>query len=166
VKNDQAFRAQYETGLKLASGPVWVVTHRPVWAVAPAAKLGPLGQVEVGLNRSEQVALHGEDLGRVELMLSGHIHEFEALDFGVGRPPQLVVGTGGDIAEDGATPAIERKDVDLDGLDAKLLQFARFGYLVLDRKGADWTGGFYDADDRLTAICTIAGRKLACAPVK
>jgi hypothetical protein len=98
-------------------------------------------------------------------VLSGHIHEFEALDFGAARPPQLVVGTGGDITENGATPAFERKHVDLDGLDAQLLQFARFGYLVLDRKGAGWTGGFYDADDRLTATCTIAGRKLACAPV-
>ena len=165
VKNDQAFRAQYEAGLKLAPGPVWIVTHRPVWAVVPAAKLGPLGQIEVGLNRSEQVALHGEDLGRVDLMLSGHVHEFEALDFGAGRPPQLVVGTGGDIAEDGATPAFVRTVVGLDGLDAKLLQFARFGYLVLDRKGPGWTGAFYDADDRLTAACSLAGRTLACAPV-
>ena len=84
-------------------------TAAGLMAVALAAKLGPLGQVEVGLNRSEQVALHGEDLGRVDLMLSGHIHAFKALDFGAGRPPQLVAGAGGDIAEDGATPAIERK---------------------------------------------------------
>jgi hypothetical protein len=163
VKNDQAFRAQYEAALKLASGPVWIVTHRPVWAVVPVTKVGG---IEVGLNRSEQAALHGEDLARVDLVLSGHIHEFEALDFGADRPPQLVVGTGGDITEDAATPAFTRKDVDLDGLDAKLLQFARFGYLMLDRNGAGWTGEFYDADDRLTARCKIAGRTLACTPVK
>lgn len=166
VKNDKAFRAQYEAGLKLADGPVWIVTHRPVWAEVPAARLGPLGQVEVGLNRSEQVALHGEDLSRVDLVLSGHIHEFEALDFGSARPPQLVVGTGGDVTEDAATPKIERKTVGLDGLDAKLLQFARFGYLLLDRTDTGWAGRFYDADDRLTATCDIAGRKLACAPAR
>jgi predicted phosphodiesterase len=146
VENDRAFRAQYEAALKLApSGPVWIVTHRPVWAVAPAARLGPLGQIEVGLNRSEQVALHGEDLSRVDLVLSGHIHEFESLDFGAARPPQLVVGTGGDVTEAGATPAFTRRTVDLDGLEAKLLQFARFGYLVLDRTRTGWAGRFYDA---------------------
>src|SRR5262249_62268246 len=109
VKTAQAFRAQYEAGLKLASGPVWIVTHRPVWAEVPAATLGPLGQVEVGLYRSEQVALHGEDLNRVDLMLSGHIHEFEALDFGAGRPPQLVVGTGGGDPRGGAQPRPPRE---------------------------------------------------------
>jgi hypothetical protein len=35
----------------------------------------------------------------VKMIVSGHIHTFEALSFGDGdplRPPQLVVGTGGD----------------------------------------------------------------------
>jgi hypothetical protein len=168
VKNDKPFRRQFEEGLKLApaADKVWIVTHRPVWAVAPAAKLGPLGQLDVGLNRSEQVALHGEDLGRVGLVVSGHIHEFESLDFGPSRPPQLVVGTGGDVAEDGATPSFTRRTVDLDGLDARLLQFARFGYFLLDRTRTGWSGAFYDADDRLTATCKIADRQLACWPVK
>jgi hypothetical protein len=167
IKNDKAFRQQFEEGLKLApaSETVWIVTHRPVWAVAPAAKLGPLGQLEVGLNRSEQVALHGEDLSRVGLIVSGHIHEFESLDFGPSRPPQLVVGTGGDVAEPGARPSFTRRTVALDGLDARLLQFARFGYLVLDRTRTGWSGAFYDADDRLTATCKIADRRLACATV-
>lgn len=166
VAHDAPFRAEVEAGLKLApTGPVWLVTHRPVWGVVPAAKLGPLGQLEVGLNRSEQVALHGADLGRVDLVVSGHIHEFEALDFGPGRPPQLVVGTGGDITEEGATPKINRAEVSLDGLQAKLLQFARFGYLMLDRTPDGWSGGFYDAQDRLTATCAVTGRRLACTPV-
>jgi hypothetical protein len=168
IKNDGPFRAQFERGLALAphGEKVWIVTHRPVWAVAPAAKLGPLGQLEIGLNRSEQVALHGEDLDRVGLVVSGHIHEFESLDFGPSRPPQLVVGTGGDVAESGARSAFTRQTVALDGLNAKLLQFARFGYLVLDRTKGGWSGAFYDWNDRLTATCKVADRRLACWPVK
>src|SRR5262249_18068129 len=113
----------------------------------------------------EQVALHGADLSRVELFVAGHIHQFEQVDFGTLRPPQLVVGTGGDIAEPGATPRIQNKTFELDGLDAQLLEFARFGYLVLDRTAEGGSGPCYNAQTRLTATCVIAKRRLACETV-
>lgn len=168
LKHDKEFRAEFEAAIEAAphGKPVWVVTHRPVWGLTPNGKLGPLSSVEVGLNRSEQEALHGEDLKRVDLFLSGHIHEFEALDFGPGRPPQLVVGTGGDIPEKGAKPQIQDKHVSLDGKTAHMLEFARWGYLVLDRTRNGWSGAFYDSNDELTATCRISGRKLDCRPVK
>lgn len=164
VSGDQAFRAQVVAGEALSPTPgFWLITHRPIWAIVPA-KVGPIGPVDIALNRSEQVAVRGLDLGRVQLVVSGHIHEFESLDFGPGRPPQLVVGTGGDIAEKGTSPRIDRRTIEIDGKSADFMQFARFGYLVLDRDGNGWKGGFHDVWDKVVATCRIAARHLTCAP--
>jgi predicted phosphodiesterase len=166
ARDEGAFRAQVAAGLARAGGePVWLVTHRPIWAIVPA-KLGPIGPLDVPINPTEQAAVSGLDLARVQMVVSGHIHEFEALDFGPSRPPQLVAGTGGDITEDGAPTRMRHRDVEIDGKTADLLQFARFGYLVLDRDGTSWKGAFHDLDDRVIATCLIAERRLSCAPVK
>jgi hypothetical protein len=166
VRGDKPFRAEVEAGLATAGGePVWLVTHRPVWAIVPA-KLGPIGPIDVSINPTEQAAVRGLDLSRVQMVVSGHIHEFEALDFGPSRPPQLVAGTGGDITEDGAPTRMTHHPVEIDGKTADLLQFARFGYLVLEREGTGWKGAFHDLDDRVIATCLVAERRLSCAPVK
>ena len=58
-----AFSAQLDA-LKgeLSQGAGWIVTHRPIWGLAPVVRLGPLGPVEVSLNQTEQKAVQGHDL--------------------------------------------------------------------------------------------------------
>ena len=66
-----------------AAAPVWLVHHRPIWA----AITGPLG-IPIGgnltlMDASRINAQKGAPLipHAVELMLSGHIHTFEAINF-------------------------------------------------------------------------------------
>ncbi len=157
----------------LAKSPGWIVTHRPVWGLAPVVRLGPIGPLDVSINATEQAAVRGRDLGAVQMVLSGHIHDFGSFDFGPAHPAQLIVGTGGDIGEPADTPRIQAHPVQIDGAVADWLSFDRFGYLVLDRQETselgvppDWTGTFYDADDRPVVDCRLHQRALRCEPTK
>ena len=149
-------------GAALDQGNGWIITHRPVWGLIPVARLGPTAPLEVGLNFAEQDAVRGRALGGVQMVVSGHVHHFQALDFGPKRPAQLVVGTGGDIGEkaDLARVYTERRVVD--GLDANVFSFSRFGYYLMEKDGEDWSGTFHDAGDRVRARCRLHERRLTC----
>jgi hypothetical protein len=138
--------------------PAWIVTHRPIWN---SSRLGDL--LADGLvNATERQAVKGRDLTGVDLVLSGHVHNFTSLGFGAARPSQLVVGTGGDTLDmdDAPPPAVGAAVID--GLRADIFSMGRFGYFVFDRRGADWQGRFFDARDRVAAICLLHARALIC----
>lgn len=148
----------------LARRPGWIITHRPIWGLAPVARLGPLGPLEVPLNATQQKAARGRDLAAVQMVVSGHVHHFASYSFGPGRPAQLIAGTGGDEGADADTAWVRAVTPTIDGLQARGITFDRFGYLLLDRAGADWIGAFRDLDDRVLATCRLHGRDLACRP--
>ncbi len=159
---------------ELAHSPGWIVVHRPIWGLAPVARLGPLGPFNVALNATEQAAVKGRDLDAVRMVLSGHVHHFSSFDFAASglaasRPAQLVVGTGGDVGLPADSPRITRDKVLLDGLEAVHTEFDRFGYMVLDRAGEgadDWRGVFYDAQDHPVVDCRLQARALTCTPAR
>lgn len=142
--------------------PAWIVTHRPVWN---AVRLGPLLADGV-VNRTERAAVKDRDLADVQLILSGHVHNFTSLAFSAVRPPQLVVGTGGDLMALNDTPPPASGTVSVDGLQAQAFTMGRFGYFVFDREGADWVGAFHDLSDAVAATCRLHHRSLTCsAPI-
>jgi hypothetical protein len=49
-------------------------------------------------NKLLRLALGADMPAGVRMIVSGHIHFFQAVDFGGVRPPQLVVGTGETIS--------------------------------------------------------------------
>jgi hypothetical protein len=152
------FAARLDSVPKTAGGePVWIVTHRPFWFAFPVAGALTDGKT----NQTERAAVKGLDLSGVALVLSGHVHNLTSLDFGPARPPQLIVGTGGDVL-DGKPPAISG-NANVDGLAAQVFTFGRFGYFVFDRQGDDWVGAFYDLADTVVARCHLHARELSCA---
>jgi len=159
------FVAQLDAfGPALARQPGWIVTHRPIWAVTPVTRLWPFDPIEAKLNETEQAAVRGRDLSAVQMIVSGHVHHFAAYDFLGRRPSQLVAGTGGDVGEDGDMADIRQGKIKIDGATAQRLTFDRFGYLLLDRAGADWVGSFWDLKDRVVAACRLHNRQLSCEP--
>jgi predicted phosphodiesterase len=143
--------------------PTWIVTHRPVWNVL---RLGDLLGDGL-LNATERAAVKRSDLAGVDLIVSGHVHNFASLSFGRVRPAQLIVGTGGDTLEVDAAPPPATATTEVDRLPAAAFAMGRFGYFVFDRdgQGADWRGAFHDLTDRIVATCLLRGRALTCRAV-
>ena len=133
--------------------PVWFVHHRPIWS--PIA--GPLN-IPVGGNRT-LIAAAGEALlpSTVQLMLSGHIHAFEAINYDGTVPPQIVAGNSG--ANLHRTPRNLRGSIfqGRSGVTVKDgLSVGGFGFLLFTRAGEDWTIDLYDAEGSAQGACRLA----------
>jgi hypothetical protein len=157
-----AFGARLDAMKRLQGAePGWLVTHRPIWFAFRAG-----GKLVDGMtNATERAAVKDRDLAGVQMVLAGHVHNFTSLDFGPGRPAQLIVGTGGDLLN-GEPASSLSGSVSLDGLDAATYTMDPFGYLVLDRAGKDWVGAFHDLTDAVVATCRLHDRTLHCEDAK
>jgi hypothetical protein len=114
-------------------------------------------------NKVLQLALGADMPTGVRMIVSGHIHFFQAVDFGSVRPPQLVVGTGGDNLA--ALPPFSVIGADING--AKVVDsatYSGFGYMVWDRAGSAWSGTLFDVNGRPINHCRLANRSLGCRP--
>jgi len=96
----------------------------------------------------------------VALMLAGHIHTFEAINYEKGLPPQIIAGEGGDL--------LDKAPADLGGRyvgTAKIssgLSLPDYGFLLLTRGNDRWTIDVLDADGRRERNCLFFARKLGC----
>ncbi len=121
-------------GLGALPAPVWLLHHRPIWA----AISGPLG-LPIGGNLT-LIAAAGKALipPSVTLMLSGHIHTFEAINYEGTVPPQIVAGNGGDNLD--VTPKNLKGSIfqGHSGVVVKDgLSVGGFGFLLLTRGGPE-----------------------------
>jgi len=163
------------TGLAAVPAPVWFVHHRPIWA----AITGPLG-IPIGGNLQlidavRLASLHGEPpiAPGVELMLSGHIHTFEAINYAKDVPPQIVAGNGGDNLD--VTP-LNLRGAQFQGHSgvtvADGLSVAGFGFLLMTRAEGGWTIDLYDPAAQPKGQCRFiapqngARGRLDCAALK
>lgn len=151
----ETYAAELDSLTKV-TGPVWFVHHRPTWA----AITGPLG-IPIGGNlslieASRKLAIKGEPPipHSVSLMLSGHIHTFEAINYQQDVPPQLVGGNGGDRLD--ITPRNLRGStfVGHGGVTvADGLSVGGFGFLLMTRAADGWTIDLYDPQAKPKGQC-------------
>ncbi len=158
---DAAKVAGYAAQLKTLLGDVpphaWLLTHRPVWAL----EQGPDAKPGETLNATEQAAIRGLVPANLDMVLSGHVHDFTSYEFGPGRPAQLVVGEGGD-AKDAITQPVN-PGIAIEGMSIRhALAIADYGYVVLHRTSQGWTGTVYAITDQVMAHCRLHGRDLTC----
>jgi hypothetical protein len=156
VQPDNESYAAELAGLGAIAGPVWFVHHRPIWG----AVTGPLG-IPVGGNLTlidaDRIAVqHGAPLlaPNVELMLSGHLHTFEAINYAKTVPPQIVAGNGGDDLL--ITPK-NLRGTQFQGHSgvtvADGLSVGGFGFLLMTRTEGGWTIALYDSAGTKTRTC-------------
>ncbi|HWB52361.1 MAG TPA: metallophosphoesterase [Stellaceae bacterium] len=151
-----AYGAQLARLLQDAPAHSWLLTHRPVWALAQGKLAGK------PLNLTEQAAIKGHVPPGLDMVVSGHLHDFMSYSFGAQRPSQLVVGVGGDTMLDLADAPLAGATID--GMKTSAgFALERFGFFLLERTGDGWNGTLYAEDDKTAlAHCTIAGRALDC----
>jgi len=141
--------------------PAWLIGHRPIWGVEGTTSTPPyqcdnqpgtgVAQPYGVLNRTLQCALAGpaaeELLPKLDLLLAGHMHRFESLEFaaGSGRPRLLVVGNGG-VLEDTEPPTGSFSQV-VDGVDTNGFAVEQFGFVTFTRgAGDEWRGAVTTVD--------------------
>jgi hypothetical protein len=113
------------------------------------------------MNLTEQAAIKGHVPDTLDLVVSGHLHDFTTYDYGGGHPAQLIAGTGGDTLLPLADHPLVGSEVD--GIKVeKGMMLAQFGYFVMDRAAGGWTGTFFGLDDKALATCRFADRSLDC----
>jgi calcineurin-like phosphoesterase family protein len=141
----------------LANPPphAWLLTHKPVWAMAQGELSG------LTTNQTEQAAIQGRVPAGLDLVLAGHLHDFISYEFGPERPAQLIVGTGGDtLLALGRAPIA---GAEIDGMTVRQgFASARFGYLIMERAAAGWDGTLYAPDGAVIARCRLAERAIGC----
>ena len=102
----------------------------------------------------------------VDVLLAGHIHLWEQVDFAGRQPSQFVAGFSG-TQEDvvpmprklpaGVTPT---PGTPVHGFDAIV---ASFGFMTLERSGRrSWRANVFDKDGELMHQCSIEGRRSHC----
>jgi len=153
-----AYRAEF-AALGNETAPLWLLSHRPVWG----AVSGPLG-IPVGGNATLIEAVGTGGIPKpVELLLSGHIHAFEAMNYKDKAPPQIIIGGGGDKLDDtpkdlkgaifqGSSGVSVKDGLSIDG----------FGFLLLTKAAAGWDIQLYDQNGAPVRKCAFAGRRVDC----
>jgi hypothetical protein len=133
----------------------WLLLHRPVWAMAQAELSG------LPESLTEQAAIRGHVPPALDLVLSGHLHDFLSYEFGPERPAQLIVGTGGDtLLKLGRAPIV---GAEIDGMPVRRgFATERFGYFIMERTATGWDGTLYAPDDAVLARCDLSGRDIDC----
>jgi len=77
-----------------ADGPVWLLTHRQTWS-ANLLSNGDFFDGSRAWQLSQEAALPDGLPATIALVVSGHVHEGQALVFEGERPPHLILGNGG-----------------------------------------------------------------------
>ncbi len=150
----EVYRAEFQNLSKLAPAPIWLAMHRPI---AGAVRMFGF---TVGGNRTLIASLDDGMLAPVKLMLSGHIHAFEAINYEGNHPPQLLAGNGGDKL-DNASASLANTNLGTwhvkDGIS-----LPGFGFLLMTQEGEDWRIDVHGVDGTIERVCTFAKGRLDC----
>jgi hypothetical protein len=146
---------------------LWLTTHRPIWA----AITGPLGLPIGGSINLIQATGDLSAFKAISLMLSGHIHAFEVLNYSGKNapPPQIVAGHGGDNLD--TTPLDLHGTVfqGHSGIGVKDgLSIRGFGFLMMTRTpGSEgWSIQLYDSAGVPGAQCQFEMGRVFCLKPK
>jgi hypothetical protein len=139
--------------------PVWALMHRPIWA----AVSGPLG-LPIGGNATEIEAAGKTGIPKpVELLIAGHIHTFEAINYKDKVPPQILAGGGGDLLD--KTPEDLKGTIfqGSSGVSVKDgLSINGFSFLLMTKAANGWDIQVYDRQGAPIRLCTFAGGRVDC----
>jgi calcineurin-like phosphoesterase family protein len=141
-----------------SSAPSWLLSHHPLWAF-----VGDDGKLDSLTTPLQQDS--GNDLdAKVQLVLAGHIHLFEALGFAGDRVPSVVAGMSGTKLD----PAIQAQLVgqEIAGATVNAASTSdEFAYGIVEPHGGGWRLTVHDVKGKKKVECEIAGATLSCKDV-
>ncbi|MFO1312595.1 MAG: metallophosphoesterase [Burkholderiales bacterium] len=164
------YKAEFESVFRLGARTprAFFVSHHPVlgFAANPGDPQNPFPG-NGGL-QSVLTPMYGPALfpSNVEVVLSGHNHVLEVVNFSSGHPAQLITGNGGDWADQPfPVPFPAGKQPAPGAVVAQILSTTRFGFMVMERDGAGWSMRAYDFDGKPMTTCRVVAREANCVPL-
>ncbi|GAX53393.1 metallophosphoesterase family protein [Streptomyces olivochromogenes] len=167
------FQAVNQAALQSPANDFFVVTHKPLWMVKASGN--PPNSAE-WLTRVLDAAVADTSLHRladnVRLVLSGHIHLYQMLDFNSPRPPQLTVGSSGGTLDNGPDdtkvvgqligtqpPQAVTQSITQEQNPPQNLAGV-FGYAVLNDNAGTWNLTFHDTAGAVRGkTCALSASK-------
>lgn len=151
----------------------YFLSHHPLLAFAPIDKAGA---TKPGGSRGLQSAfasVYPERLfpDKVDVVLHGHVHLFEALSFSTPHPLSLVMGNSGSATEGRAPITVPTGTAVFPGaLIDDYASRSDYGFALMERVGdtrsTHWQLTEYDTLGRAQIVCDIQGTKSRCTPVQ
>lgn len=156
----QDFAKLKELARRAPGREIWLATHRPLWGVLTYNGMPAGGNATMIKAAGDLSAFKA-----ISLMLAGHIHTFEAINYqGHKVPPQIVAGHGGDNLD--VTPVDLRGTIFQGDSGVHVdtgLSVGGFGFLMMTRTGADtWSIQLYDSDGTAEKQCEFDGQRIFC----
>lgn len=148
----------------------YFLSHHPLLAFAPIDKTGA---AKPGGSRGLQSAfasVYPERLfpDKVDVVMHGHVHLFEALSFATKHPVSLVMGNSGSATEGRAPVAVPAGTAAFPGaLVDDYASRSDYGFALLERVGdaqsaQQWRLTEFDTLGRAQIVCDIQGTKSRC----
>ena len=133
----------------------WLVTHHPLWGIGEDD--GELFMI----NDTLEAATNNSLEEGVKLVLSGHIHFFEFLNFADGRASQFVVGNSGTELDPPVTEPLA--GIEIGGTTvAEGVTAQEFGFALMDLDGDAWNVSMRDVNGNEFLACEIEGDIASC----
>jgi hypothetical protein len=159
------FRAQYRSldrtldrsPARRSKSPLWLIQHRPIWGAG-----GTVAGLPYGDNKTLAAAARDSLPSRVQMMLTGHHHLFQALTYREDLPAQVTVGHGGDYLNAGRSS--DPAGMVINGVTVAhgLNQVGQFGYAIIAPVKGNWVITNYDAEGKPRHHCGLKNRKVSC----
>ncbi|MGA8115799.1 MAG: metallophosphoesterase [Actinocatenispora sp.] len=139
-------------------------THKPLWMVKAAGAGGANWITHLLSTAVADTTLH-RLAGNIQLVLSGHVHLYQMLDFSSARQPQLTVGSSGGPLDNGPNDSAvigQQVGVPPELVTQSITQErnppggpAVFGYAVLRGAGSTWSLTFHTATGALRGMTCV-----------
>ncbi len=153
------YEQQFQQLQTMAHKPTWLLIHRPIWGIGQAQGIFPL---TYATNQTLQAASKNQLPDAVSLILSGHIHIFEMLDFADQRPPQSITGNSGTALDAEIFSALPGRTI----AGTKVshgTSIGKFGFMTLEQQdNGRWVGTARDVDGSAQANCVIQDKQVIC----
>ena len=127
----------------ISNQPTWFSAHHPIWGVSSWNANSPnISALEPTLQAAVAKSQQGALPKHINLLLAGHVHLFEALQFDDGRPPQFIFGGGGTKLSPAITQQLFKEHPEvLTTLSLKQSEFSTFhdfDFGIIEPTNNDW----------------------------
>ncbi len=155
-----AYEAQFAQVEALAGDDsVWLLSHKAFWSLGTDWEGGALEWTTATFIE----ATSGTPPEAIDLVISGHVHMAQALQFTEesGRPFELITGNGGTLLEAYDDGVFAGADLDDDAL-VEGFSYQAHGFLGLERVDGGWVATMHQIDGPALASCLLVGKQVTC----